>query len=53
MVVEDSVPGVKAARAAGMRVFGYAALTSRKDLETAGAIVFEDMLELPDLVKSL
>jgi HAD superfamily hydrolase (TIGR01509 family) len=51
LVIEDSVPGVEAAVAAGMRVLGFvggshadAALGSR--LEGVGATVFSDMAEL-------
>ena len=50
VVVEDSVYGVQGARAAGMRVFGYASLTSAEALEEAGATVFADMRELPELL---
>ncbi len=50
-VVEDSAPGVQAARAAGMRVFGYAGgLAPRARLARAGARVFDDMRELPGLL---
>jgi len=51
-VVEDSVTGAEAGRAAGMRVFGYAAdpLTDAKGLEAAGARVFDDMRALPALM---
>ena len=50
-VVEDSRWGVEAARAAGMRAFGYAGgLTSRDRLEGPGTTVFEDMRELPRLL---
>ncbi|MFD9481755.1 MULTISPECIES: HAD family hydrolase [Streptomyces] len=50
-VVEDSRPGVQAARAAGMRVFGYAGgLTPRERLAGPGTVVFDDMRELPGLV---
>ena len=49
-VIEDSVPGVQAGVAAGMRVFGYADLTSGEELETAGASVFTQMSELPGLL---
>lgn len=50
-VVEDSRFGVQAARAAGMRVFGYAGgLTPAEWLDREGAIVFTDMRELPELV---
>jgi beta-phosphoglucomutase-like phosphatase (HAD superfamily) len=49
-VVEDSVPGVTAARAAGMRVFGYAERTPSRSLEAAGATVFSRMEELAGLL---
>ncbi|WP_199547066.1 HAD family phosphatase [Streptomyces sp. N35] len=50
-VVEDSGPGVAAARAAGMRAFGYAGgPTPAERLEGAGTVVFHDMRELPDLL---
>ena len=50
-VIEDSRYGVEAARAAGMRAFGYAGgLTPRHRLEGSGTVVFEDMRELPRLL---
>ncbi|MGW7135011.1 HAD family hydrolase [Streptomyces xanthophaeus] len=50
-VVEDSGPGVRAARAAGMRAFGYAGgLTPAERLEGPGTTVFHDMRELPALL---
>jgi beta-phosphoglucomutase-like phosphatase (HAD superfamily) len=50
-VVEDSRPGVQAARAAGMRAFGYAGgLTAAEQLEGPGTVVFDDMRELPALL---
>jgi beta-phosphoglucomutase-like phosphatase (HAD superfamily) len=52
-VVEDSRYGVQAARAAGMRAFGYAGgLTPRAWLEAPGVVVFTDMRELPALLAS-
>lgn len=51
-VVEDSVPGVKAAGAAGMHVFGYAERTPSRALEAAGATVFTRMEELAGLLGS-
>jgi len=48
-VVEDSPHGVRAGRAAGMVVLGYAATTTAAALAEADA-VFPDMRELPDLV---
>jgi len=50
-VVEDSRFGVEAARAAGMRAFGYAGgLTPASRLAAPGAVVFTDMRELPRLL---
>lgn len=50
-VVEDSRPGVEAARAAGMRAFGYAGgMTPAERLEGDGTVVFHDMRELPALI---
>ncbi|WP_026911001.1 HAD family hydrolase [Patulibacter minatonensis] len=51
VVVEDSVPGVTAARAAGMRVLGHAAETDPEDLRAAGAEPFRAMAELPGLLR--
>ena len=51
-VVEDSRYGVEAARAAGMRAFGYAGgLTPRQRLEGPNTVVFDDMRELPRLLR--
>jgi len=52
VVVEDAVPGVKAARAAGMHVFGYHGdpHTDRDGLAAAGATLFDDMRALPGLL---
>ncbi|MET9881934.1 HAD family hydrolase [Streptomyces sp. NPDC006430] len=51
VVVEDSRPGVEAARAAGMRSFGYAGgLTAAADLAGPGTVLFTDMRELPGLL---
>lgn len=49
-VVEDSVPGIEAARAAGMRALAFARGTDPDDLATAGGEVFSDMAELPGLL---
>ena len=52
-VIEDSQYGVQAARAAGMRSFGYAGgVTPAAWLEGPGTTVFHDMRELPALLKS-
>jgi HAD superfamily hydrolase (TIGR01509 family) len=51
VVVEDSRPGVEAARSAGMRALGYAGgLTAPERLAGPGTTVFHDMRELPALV---
>ncbi|MFJ3098687.1 HAD family hydrolase [Streptomyces hydrogenans] len=50
-VVEDSGPGVAAARAAGMRAFGYAGgPTPAARLEGPDTVVFGDMRALPGLL---
>jgi HAD superfamily hydrolase (TIGR01509 family) len=50
-VVEDSVPGVLAARAAGMRALAFAADTDAGALAAAGGEVFDDMARLPGLLR--
>ncbi|MFJ5141006.1 HAD family hydrolase [Streptomyces sp. NPDC088707] len=50
-VVEDSPYGVRAARAAGMRAFGYTGgLTPAASLAGPATVVFEDMRELRGLL---
>jgi HAD superfamily hydrolase (TIGR01509 family) len=52
-VVEDSVYGVQAARAAGMRAFGYAGgLTAADRLAGPDTTVFSDMRALPALLRA-
>lgn len=56
VVIEDSEAGIAAARAAGMRVLGFAGASHAgpgyaERLAKAGAdVVFDDMAELPDLL---
>jgi len=52
IVVEDSLAGVTAAKAAGMRVLGYAGegAHAATELRAAGADVFDHMRDLPSLV---
>ena len=50
VVVEDTVPGVQAGRAAGMRVLAFARLVMADDLAAAGGEVFDDMRALPGLL---
>jgi len=51
-VIEDTTTGVRAATAAGMKVFGYAggAHSNRPALEAEGALVFCDMVKLPSFL---
>ena len=52
-VVEDSVYGVDAALAAGMRAFAYAGgVTPAERLARPGAVVFSDMRELAGLIEA-
>jgi HAD superfamily hydrolase (TIGR01509 family) len=54
VVVEDSRPGVQAARAAGMRVLAFAGgLSPAEVLEGPDTTVFDDMRELPTLLEQL
>lgn len=56
LVIEDSVAGVQAARAAGMSVFGFTGGSHCRDghdrmLREAGAsVIFSDMRHLPELI---
>lgn len=50
VVVEDSVPGVTGAVAAGMRALGLARETDARLLAAAGAETFTDMAALPRLL---
>lgn len=52
IVVEDSLPGIRAGFRAGMRVYGYAAFTPEEKLEEAGAIPFHTMSELREILSS-
>lgn len=59
LVIEDSLPGVTAARAAGMTAFGFHGGSHCRPghgdaLRAAGALmIFEDMRELPGLIGEL
>jgi len=51
IVVEDSPSGVRAARAAGMRVFAYlAGMVAPEVLEGPDTVLFDDMRALPELI---
>jgi HAD superfamily hydrolase (TIGR01509 family) len=52
VVIEDSVPGVQAGLAAGMRVLAYAGdpMSVKSGLTRTGASTFVDMTELPRLL---
>lgn len=49
-VVEDSLLGVQAARAAGMEVFAFASHSTSEVLAGAGGVPFTDMAQLPGLL---
>ena len=53
-VIEDSLPGVLAARAAGMHVYAFVEdpACDREAMQGAGAVLFEAMADLPDLLFS-
>ncbi|UES37948.1 HAD-IA family hydrolase [Roseibium aggregatum] len=53
-VIEDSLPGVLAARAAGMGVYAFVEdpACDREAMQGAGAVLFEAMADLPDLLFS-
>ncbi|WP_346845292.1 HAD family hydrolase [uncultured Rothia sp.] len=54
VVVEDSAHGVSAAKAAGMPVLGYAGgVTPAHKLDDAGAQVFTNMADLPQIIEKL
>jgi HAD superfamily hydrolase (TIGR01509 family) len=54
VVVEDSPTGVKAAKAAGMRVLGYAVMGQDAKLHAAGADrLLKNMAELPQALQAL
>ena len=50
VVIEDSLSGLRAANAAGMRCFGYAAEDDGAALAAEGATVFHHMTDLPGLI---
>lgn len=50
VVIEDSAAGARAARAAGMRCYGYAPKGAHAALVAEGAILFHDMAELPRIL---
>lgn len=50
IVIEDSGSGAKAAQAAGMKCFGYTRDTPKAKLTAHGAIPFDDMADLPNLL---
>ena len=53
IVVEDALPGVMAAISAGMQVVGYTPTSDIWDLASHGAITFNDMRQLPNLLENL
>jgi HAD superfamily hydrolase (TIGR01509 family) len=52
LVIEDSLPGVRAARAAGMDCLGLSPRGDGAALRAAGAVPFHAMAELPRLIEA-
>lgn len=50
VVIEDSAAGARAARLAGMRCYGYAPKGGHPGLVAEGAVLFNDMADLPALL---
>ena len=50
LVIEDSLPGVSAARTGGFNVFGFTAHDYNNELEGVADMTFSDMRLLPDLL---
>jgi HAD superfamily hydrolase (TIGR01509 family) len=50
VVIEDSIPGSRAARLAGMTCLGFSPRASGAELAAEGAGIFKDMAELPALL---
>jgi HAD superfamily hydrolase (TIGR01509 family) len=53
LVIEDSLPGVRAAVAAGMTCLGFCPDSDGALLREAGALPFASMRALPDLIRDL
>ena len=51
-VVEDSVPGIEAAVAAGMRALAFVRHSDAAELAAAGGEPFDDMAQLPGLLEA-
>jgi HAD superfamily hydrolase (TIGR01509 family) len=51
-VVEDSLPGIEAAVAAGMRALAFTRHTDAAELAAAGGETFDDMAALPALLEA-
>ncbi len=52
LVVEDSVPGAMAARAAGMACVGLARYGDDPALRAAGAVLIDSLAELPAILRA-
>ena len=53
VVVEDALPGVRSAVSAGMTVLAYTPYGDVNNFKKHGAITFEDMIELPNILNGI
>ena len=53
VVVEDALPGVQSAVSAGMTVLAYTPYGDVNNFKKHGAITFEDMIELPNILNGI
>jgi beta-phosphoglucomutase-like phosphatase (HAD superfamily) len=53
VVIEDTLPGVKAAVSAGIKVLAYTPCGDVNNLKKHGAVPFENMLELPNILNGI
>ena len=53
VVVEDALPGVRSAVSAGMMVLAYTPYGDVNNFKKHGAITFEDMIELPNILNGI
>ena len=53
VVVEDALPGVRSGGSAGMTGLAYTPCGDVNNFKNLGAITFEDMIELPNILNGI